>query len=242
MLPTFTTYIGVDTGAGRKPFTYIALDASRKLLAVGSGSTVDVLSFAFGQSSALLALSPQPRPNRSLPAAPESGLLAVSGFLLQLELDQTRDALTPRTPPAGCPLWLRPSFALADQLESLGFRAYPAEEAPRQWIETQSEAAFHALLGLPPFTTGTLEGRIQRQLVLDNLELDVPDAMEFFEEITRYRLLHGVLHTELVMPQPELNAWMAAQVAWMAGTRPENLLLVNHNQGGCIYLPQPGES
>ena len=72
------------------------------------------------------------------------------------------------------------------------------------------------MLGLPPFAYGTLEGRIQRQLVLSNQELDVPDAMEFFEEITRYKLLHGVLPADNILPQPELDAWMAAYVAWLA--------------------------
>ena len=239
-MPTnFTTFIGVDTGAGRKPFTYIALDASRKVLAVGSGSSVDVLSFALGQQTALLALSPQMRPYHSRPSAPESGLVSVGSFLAQLELDHTRDALTPRTPPAGCPFWLRSAFALADQLESLGYCSYPAEDAARQWIETQSEAAFHALLGVPPFEAGTLEGRIQRQLVLENLDLAVPDAMQVFEEITRYRLLHGVLPVDGLLPQPELNAWIAAHVACLASTQPEALRPVNQDQGGCVYLPFP---
>jgi hypothetical protein len=241
MPTTFTTFIGVDTSAGRKPFTYIALDAARKLLAVGSGSTVDVLSFALGQQTALLALSPLLRPNRSQPASPEAGLVSVGSFLMQLELEQTRTPITPRTPPAGCPLWLRPSFALADQLESLGYRAFPCEDAPLQWIETQSEAAFHALLGRPPFDAGTLEGRIQRQLVLEDLDLDVPNAMQFFEEITRYRLLHGVLPTERIFPQVELNAWIAAQVAFLASTQPDALKPVNQDQGGWIYLPRPSE-
>lgn len=237
MPPAFATYIGVDTAAGRKPFTYIALDSSRKLLAVGAGGMVEVLSFAFGQSSTILALSPRPHPYRGAHAHPESGLVAVGSYLMQQELALPIEAGVPRNPPSGCPFWLKTSFCLADQLEGLGFHMFPDEEASRQWLETQCEAGFHKLLGMPPFIAGTLEGRIQRQLALDNLDLNVPDPMTFFEEITRYRLLHGVLPDGKVLPQGELNAWLAAQVAWAAANAPQTLHAVGSQPDRPIYLP-----
>jgi hypothetical protein len=237
MSPVFSTFIGVESGSWRRPFTYIALDSGRNLLAVGSGSPVDVLAFAFGQSSALLALSPPLRPYRFHPASPESGLVSVSGYLRHMEPDQIREPGTSRTAPAGLPIWLRGCFALLDRLNEFGYRPFPEADAPRQWLEVQSEAAFHALIGLPPFQAGTLEGRIQRQLLLADQDLDVPDAMDFFEEITRHRLVHGILPTDKVLPQSELNAWMAAQLAWMAANQPEELAPVTGLEEGSIYLP-----
>lgn len=237
MSPVFSTFIGVESGSWRRPFTYIALDSGRNLLAVGSGSPVDVLAFAFGQSSALLALSPPLRPYPHHPASPESGLISVSGYLRQMEPDQTRDTGAPRPAPAGLPIWLRGCFALLDRLNQFGYRPFPDDDAPRQWLEVQSEAAFHALLGLPPFHAGTLEGRIQRQLVLADQDLDVPDAMDFFEEITRHRLVHGILPTDKVLPQSELNAWMAAQLAFLAANQPEVLAPASGSKEGSIYLP-----
>ena len=62
MARDFSTFIGVETGVGHRPFTYIALDQQRRLLAVGGGSAVDVLSFAAGLQSVLVALSPPDRP------------------------------------------------------------------------------------------------------------------------------------------------------------------------------------
>jgi hypothetical protein len=240
MLPSFSTCIGVDTVAGRKPFTYVALDPRCNLLAVGKGDVVDVLSFAAGQASALIALSPPSRVKAWKRAQPETSLVPLGRFLgqPQLELDLIQESGAPPAAPAGMPGWLRACFTLAGQLQSIGYCAFQSsQDAPRQWLETQAEAGFHAMLGLPPFPYGTLEGRIQRQLVLSNQELGVPDAMEFFEEITRYKLLHGVLPADNVLPQPELDAWMAAYVAWLACHEVDKLHVHGSAQEGLVYLP-----
>lgn len=238
MPPAFSSFIGVDAAPGRRPFTYICLDSSRKLLAVGSGTAVDVLSFAFGQSTTLLAFSPPHRPGQAPSGRSGGRILALSDFLLQKEWNWPAESGFPRNPPPECPSWLRASFLLIDQLQELGFRLFASdEEAPRQWLETQAEAAYSALLERPPLGAATLEGRLQRQLVLADLGLDVPDAMEFFEEITRYRLLRGILPMEKVLPAAELNAWMAAQIAWMALYQPEALQPVTPQGNHVVYLP-----
>lgn len=238
MPPVFSSFIGVDAAPGRRPFTYICLDSSRKLLAVGSGTAVDVLSFAFGQSTTLLAFSPPHRPGQALAGPSGSRMLPLGDFLLQKGWNWPAESGFPRNPPPECPSWLRTSFLLVDQLQELGFRPFASDEdAPRQWLETQAEAAFSSLLEHPPLGATTLEGRLQRQLVLADLGLDVPDAMEFFEEITRYRLLRGILPTEKVLPTTELNAWMAAQVAWMAVHQPEALQPLTPRGNHAVYLP-----
>lgn len=239
MPPAFSSFIGVDAAPGRRPFTYICLDPSRKLLAVGSGTAVDVLSFAFGQPTTLLAFSPPHRPRQPLSGQSGGHAPALGDFLLQKEWNWPAESGFPRNPPPECPSWLRASFLLIDQLQELGFRIFaPEEDAPRQWLETQAEAAYSALLERPPLGAATLEGRLQRQLVLADLGLDVPDAMEFFEEITRYRLLRGILPMEKVLPAAELNAWMAAQIAWMVIHQPEALQPVTPRGRHAVYLPQ----
>lgn len=239
MPPAFSSFIGVDAAPGRRPFTYTCLDSSRKLLAVGSGTAVDVLSFAFGQSTTLLAFSPPHRSGQALSGPGGGRVPALGGFLLQKEWNWPAESGVPRNPPPECPSWLRASFLFVDQLQELGFRPFASEEdAPRQWLETQAEAAFASLLERPPLGAATLEGRLQRQLVLADLGLDVPDAMEFFEEITRYRLLRGILPMEKVLPVAELNAWMAAQIAWMTVHQSEALQPVTaQGYHYPVYLP-----
>ena len=88
-----------------------------------------------------------------------------------------------------------------------------------------------------PFPGSTLEGRLQRQIVLRDQRLPVADAMIFFEEITRYKLLHSILPTEDLHSLSELNALMAAQVAWLAVHAPQRLSPYGDPEEGVIYLP-----
>jgi hypothetical protein len=230
----FGTFIGIDAATGRKPFTLIAIDSTRKLRVVGGGDAVDVLSFVAGLGNALIALSPPWKGGKTADGASTGPLLPICrlGGLRQPSL--LEESMT-----APCPAWMRESLGLLNQLQGIGFEAYPHENAARQWLEVPAETAYRALLGVPPFEAGILEGRIQRQLVLSDLELDVPDAMEFFEEVTRFRLLHSHLPYERILPQPELNAWIAAATAWMAVHESGRLHPAGSPAEGVIYHPLP---
>lgn len=61
--------------------------------------------------------------------------------------------------------------------------------------------------------------------------------MDFFEEITRWRLLRGLLPLEKIFSADELNALICAHVAWRAAHQPESLRW----QGGQIALPLPAQ-
>jgi predicted RNase H-like nuclease len=88
-----------------------------------------------------------------------------------------------------------------------------------------------------PFPKHTLEGRIQRQLILHALNINVPDAMLFFEEITRHRLLNGILPSENLYSPGELDALVAAYTAWLAANQPDKVCLVGDPHEGQIVLP-----
>jgi hypothetical protein len=235
----FSTFIGVNAGNGRKPFTYVALDQNRRQLAVGGGSPVDVLSFAAGQPSALIGLSTPLRPGSLKLAQPEEPPLPIFRLskLRQFQLDLTGESHP--DPGADLPAWLSASFGLVSQIQALGYKLFPEEGQPHQWMETPAESGFTSLLGLQPFEGASLEGRIQRQLVLFDLELDVPDAMDFFEEITRFRLLHGHLPYEKVLPLAELNAWLAANTAWQAVHQPAQVRQSGMPETGQVVYPLP---
>jgi hypothetical protein len=85
----------------------------------------------------------------------------------------------------------------------------------------------------------TVEGRLQRQLALHERGLRIPDPMEYFEEITRHKLLNGILPQELVYPPEQLDALVAALTAWVASERRAELSRLGHDLEGYISLPVP---
>ena len=244
----FSVYMGIDVGMGPRPVTFVALDPEQKAQAIGEGDVHDALAYAAGKTGrALIAVNTAARPNKGLLAReevrrrfkkppPKSKWHQLR--LVEYELQQEGIPVpeTPASPDRGQP-WVRRGFALVSQLESLGYQPYPAGDAPRQWMETNTEAAFWSLLGVAPLPAGTLEGRIQRQLVLLDEALDVPDAMDFFEEITRFKILKSILPTKYVISQPEINAYMAAHVAWLLINRPEGVRQYGVPEEGLVFLP-----
>jgi hypothetical protein len=50
--------------------------------------------------------------------------------------------------------------------------------------------------------------------------LQIRDPVEIFEEITRYKLMQGVLPLEDIYSPKELDALVAAYVAWLAANSP----------------------
>jgi hypothetical protein len=67
----------------------------------------------------------------------------------------------------------------------------------------------------------------------------IPDPMRLFEEITRHRLLQGVLPVADLYQPSELDALAGAYTAWMAANHPEGILMLGHPEEGQIILPVP---
>jgi predicted RNase H-like nuclease len=119
----------------------------------------------------------------------------------------------------------------------MGYKDYPVDEYQHQVLEIYPHAAFCALLGRIPFNKNTLEGRIQRQLILLRQGLDIPDPMRIFEEITRFRFLQGILPVENLYTPGELDALVAAYTAWVAATRPNEICMLGDAREGHIVIP-----
>jgi hypothetical protein len=244
---TETIFIGIDPTAGKRPFVYAALDSDLNLLALGHGEINDVLAFAAGQQQALVAVCSPRRPNQGLmqkaevreqiTPTPRPGRwqkYRVSEYLLR-----QHNIHTPRTPARdkNCPNWMRMGFSLYRRLEDLGYHCFPAPEAKHQTLEVYPHACYTVMLGQAPFQKQTIEGRIQRQLVLYEQKVKVPDPMRIFEEITRHRLLNGVLPLEKLYSPGELDALVAAYTACLAATAPDKITTLGHAEEGLIYLP-----
>ena len=248
MLFNTVAFVGVDPTSGRKAFTYAALDAELRLLALDDGEMDDMLAFLGGQASAWVAVNAPSQPNRglvrdvdirqSLPPLHHAG----RGMDMRLCEHTLRErnisvATTPGKPEM-CPAWMQVGFDFYRKLGGLGYQAFPAAEgATHVWLETHPQAVFAALLEQLPLPKPSIEGRLQRQVLLYDRGLGIRDGMEYFEEITRHRLLKGILPLEQIYHPGQLDALAAAYTAWMAAHRPGELSLLGDAQEGQMVLP-----
>jgi len=244
----FTTFIGVEVSPDRVyPFTFVAIDEEMVIRSLGHGKINDVYAFLAWQSNASAAINSPMKTNKGLlkrekirkTLSPNSHLGRwVNLRLVEYELLE-RGINVPRTPNTKkkSPRWMKLGFHLFEELDKLGYQLYPNLVAEKQFLECQGEAAFWNLLGHPPLKEGTLEGCLQRQVVLFLAGLPVPDAMRFFEEITRHRLLTNQLPLEHVYSASELNALIAAYTAFLSGTQPDKVIHKGDKEEGIIYLP-----
>jgi hypothetical protein len=155
-----------------------------------------------------------------------------------------------------CPGWMRMGFRLYRRLGELGYQLFTndtdldsspdkpdseneiqTEVATRTMMEVYPYAFYTVLLGQTPFPKHSLEGRLQRQLVLYEHKLKIPDPMRFFEEITKHKLLRGVLPTDELYSPGELDALAGAFTAWQAGLHSEEICVLGDPLEGEVILP-----
>ena len=249
MLFSETVFIGVDPTAGKRPMAYSALDENLRMLALGKGDMDEVLAFIAGQHQAFVAVCAPRRPGTGLMERPEVREQLSppprpgrwrSYRLAEYQLRQ-RHISTYQTPATAekCPKWMQVGFTLYRRLEGLGFQSFPAGDSRLQVLEVYPHACYTVLLGSIPFQKSTLEGRLQRQLVLYERGINVPDPMRFFEEVTRHRILKGILPDEDLYTTAELDALVAAYTARIAATHPDQITLLGHAEESQIVLPSP---
>jgi len=245
MLFTRHAFIGIDPTAGRSPFTFAALDDERNLLALSDGELEDVLTFIGNFPAVTVAVNAPSKVNAGLvrkrlekqTLTPHS----LRGADLRLaEADLRARGISVSATPSReetCASWVQLGFSLYKRLAKAGFKQHPHEGADLLWLETHPHACFAALLGQIPLPKPTLEGRLQRQIVLHDAGLRVKDPMDFFEEITRHRLRLGVLPMDLIYLPEQLDALAAAFTAWMTAKRPHETMQLGAKEEGFIVLP-----
>ena len=128
-------------------------------------------------------------------------------------------------------------FELYHELENAGFGNDAGKKNPYQFLETNPHASFCVMIGSVPLSKTSLEGRLQRQLLLYEHGVRIKDPMDFFEEITRYKLAKGIWPMELLYLPEQLDALVAAYTAWMALTKPDGVLMIGDEEEGEIVLP-----
>jgi hypothetical protein len=248
MLFDATTFIGVDPSGGRKPFTYAALDGDCKLLALGDGEMEEVLAFMGGQRSAYVAVNAPRQPNKGLVKQDEIKRSLASlhqpgrGAEMRISEHLLREhgIVVANTPSRAdlAPTWMQMGFTFYQKLLAMGYICYPeGGEATHQWMETHPHAAFCVMLGQAPLQKHSLEGRLQRQLILHEVGVGIPDPMNFFEEVTRHRLLKGLLPVDHLYQPGQLDALSAAYTAFAAAKHPDQIILIGEPEEGRIVVP-----
>lgn len=242
------TYIGIDPSRGRKAVSYAALDQRLELVSQGKGGLNEVLAFVRGQQQAVVGVVGPSSPSQDILVDPERrsalliplsrgrpGEMRVAEYLLR-----KRGLPVYRTPSAWerLPGWMQAAVEVHRKLEEIGCAAFGDDpESGCQRLEVVPEVCFRAWLEgeiLPPNSTF---GRLQRQLTLYDLGVNIPDPMNFFQEITRHRALRGQVPAEMIYTAAQVQALAAAYLAWQAKNQPERVTREGVEAEGYISLP-----
>lgn len=249
MLFTDAVFVGIDPTAGKQPIKYAALDRDLHLIALDQGDLESVLAFVASLETAVVAVDAPQGPSRGLMAQADirrrynlrpEGKTWVKWRVCEYEL-RRRNVRLYNTPEKeeDAKAWVRTGFEIFRRLEKIGFRKDILDEKSnrRAIIEARSHSGYTILLDRRPFLKRTLEGRLQRQLVLYLEGLDIANPMYALEEITRHNLLSGHLLLERLHTYEALDAMMTAYTAYLTGLHPERVSQVGEREEGLITLP-----
>ncbi|KAA3642245.1 MAG: DUF429 domain-containing protein [Chloroflexi bacterium] len=242
-------FIGIEPDAGLRRMAYAALDEDLRPMALGIGDFEEVLAYVGGQKQATVAIAGPPRPNLGLMAEEErrSSLepMPAKGTWKDCRLAEyllyTRDVQAFVTPAktSACKAWMRSAFHLYEKLFELGYVNHSKGEVEKRVLEAWPVASYAASMEGELLPKYSLEGRLQRQLTLSNQGLRLPDAMQFFEEITRHRLILGQLPTDVPYGGDELDALALANTAYLCTAQPEEVELLGDVDEGQVAVPRP---
>lgn len=239
-------YVGIDPSQRYQPYVYVAVDKDLRIQAIGDGPLREILAYLAGLGSACVAINGPQTVNKGLVDEEEDHhtLFPVAaskrGDMRKVEFLLLQEGINIQRSPAvqsECMMWVRRGFKLYQKIVKLGYVSY-SDDTNRHFVEAPAEGVFSRLCGgANLFDSLSLEGRIQRQLILFEEGLHVKDAMNFFEEVTRFRLIKGILPTGDLYNPGELNAIASAYLAWLIHHKPEKTIRMGDEREGLIYLP-----
>ena len=241
-----SVYIGIDPASGNQDFSYAVLDGNLNLVRLADATMEEMVAFLEKQNPAIVAVNAPSGVNQGLVkkklaeehTGPGRAVRGADIRLAEYELRECGIAVA-GTPAREefCPAWMQIGFGLYRQLSKIGFKPFSADGGGCQMFETHPFACFCALAESIPFPKPTLEGRLQRQLILNDRGLRINDAMDFFEEITRFKLMKGILPKEILYSAEQLDVLVAAYTAWLSVHRPDEVTRVGDEDEGQMVLP-----
>jgi hypothetical protein len=249
MLFTDAMFVGIGPTAGKRPIQYAVLDADLKIQVLDATDFEGVLAIVAGFDSPVVAVGSPQGPNKGLMTRAEvrrrynlrpDGRTWAKWRVSEYEL-RRRNIRMYSTPDRreDAPRWIRNGFELYSRLLKMGFHNLLPNDTVRPpiMLEVLPHACYSVLLERRPFLKNTLEGRLQRQLVLYLEGIALPNPIRTLEEITRHHLLSGYLPLEGLYAPEELDALVSAYTAYLVMTNPERLSHVGNLEEGWIFLP-----
>lgn len=242
-------FIGIDPTAGKRPVTYAVLDAKLRVEKLRTVPLEDALADILDYPQAVCGIDAPGGRNRGLLANPE--------YRARLGLKPRRDKYSMyrvceyelrrrgiaiyNTPPEEerLPGWMRTGFDLYGRLRAAGYVDWP-QSGSRRLFETYPHAAFTLMVSGRLYKKTSIQGLLQRQLLLYDEGVDVPDPVRVLEEWTRHHLRTGHLQLDQVHSHDELDALAAAYTAYLAAREPGNVTAVGDPSEGQIVLPVGG--
>jgi hypothetical protein len=244
---SLTRFIGIDLGSSRGGLSCAVLDDSHRIQFRGELTLSDLAKKLEECSISIAAITTPITLNEGLMADEQKRAqldpVPANNKYNNLRLCEyeliARGFTATRTPSTldKCSPSLQRALRFSSELAALGFQRWPAPGAERQLMEVHPEGAFTELLAAKLTPAKSIEGRIQRQLLLQEEHINVRDPMIFFEEITRHKMRTGQLPEGIIYSPSELNALIAAFTAWSAYSNPTGVARLGDANEGRIILP-----
>lgn len=231
-------FAGVDLSGGRRGPTLAMLSTRLDVVSLERRSLTEAVEAIASCAEITIAIGCPPHPRTAAGGTPG----ARSGNASRAADAQiARRGIPVRRIPARedeAPAWMRSGFELTRELFAREFTAGKGPwEAPRVLMETSPLGCAAVLLGRLPYGRESLEGRIQRQLVLLRERVGLPDPMDALEELTAHHILSGRMELKGIHEPGELDALLAALTAARAHTRPEMVSWLGDEADGWLCLP-----
>lgn len=251
MLFQDSVFIGINPTAGKRPIQFVAIDSRKRLIAHEQGDLEHVLAFLASCESGVVAIDGPQGLNKGWMRKPEvrryyglqpGGRTWAQWRVCEYEL-RRRNIRLYNTPDrlAQTKNWVQVGIALFRRAQDMGYRLYEKGQSStqRMLLEGRAHSGYTALLERCPFSKESLEGRLQRQLLLFVEGLEIPNPLHALEEVTRHHLLSGNLPFQDLRDHETLDTLMAAYIAFLAGMQPDRISQVGEAEEGQITLPVP---
>lgn len=245
-MPGDMVFIGIDPTAGVRHSTLAVLDSRLKILRLEDMPLDAIAEIVTGYEAAVCGID--------APISYNKGFMADKEYRRRLGLDGSSNSYSNyrvceyelrrrgislyNTPldPAQAKTWMQEGWKLYDRLRKAGFAEYP-QTGPRRMFETFPHGGFAVIAGRKPYPKSSMRGLLQRQLILFDEGVDVPDAMLNLEEWTRHRIMTGQLSHHGLYTHDQLDALMAAYTAFRAEKEPNEVCRAGDPTEGQIILP-----